>query len=398
MSLTSKSPKAVLLTALKIAKSSLPAHRHRNSPKKFTQHQLFACLVLKNFLKTDYRGLVEYLADCDSLSDAIELVCVPHYTTFQKAARRLLVNKTAQKLLDETVRVQMQRKKRVKEAAIDSTGLSATNASPYFVKRRATKESPWKTITYRRYPKLGVVTNVANHFILAFESGKGPYPDVGEFRGLIQQAAARVKLKTVLADAGYDSEANHQFAREELALRTVIPPKHRRPSDKPAKARYRRLMQTRFDEQSYRKRAQVETVMSMIKRRQGSFCKGKTYWSRCHELHLMALTHNIMILLPMQTFLQSRTLYFNSNWHDVSMPRTARASVGNVCYHVLNGGNARNTVFHNDADYGTFLKLLNQANDRVSMRLLAFCLKPNHFHLVAWPRQNGDLSLSLIHI
>ena len=307
MSLTSKSPKAVLLTALKIAKSSLPAHRHRNSPKKFTQHQLFACLVLKNFLKTDYRGLVEYLADCDSLSDAIELVCVAHYTTFQKAARRLLVNKTAQKLLDETVRVQMQRKRRVKEAAIDSTGLSATNASPYFVKRRATKQSPWKTITYRRYPKLGVVTNVANHFILAFESGKGPYPDVGEFRGLIQQAAARVKLKTVLADAGYDSEANHQFAREELALRTVIPPKHRRPSDKPAKGRYRRLMQTRFDEQSYRKRAQVETVMSMIKRRQGSFCKGKTYWSRCRELHLMALTHNIMILLTMQTFLKSRS-------------------------------------------------------------------------------------------
>ena len=311
MSLTSKSPKAVLLTALKIAKSSLPAHRHRNSPKKFTQHQLFACLVLKNFLKTDYRGLVEYLADCDSLSDAIELVCVPHYTTFQKAARRLLVNKTAQKLLDETVRVQMQRKRRVKEAAIDSTGLSATNASPYFVKRRATKQSPWKTITYRRYPKLGVVTNVANHFILAFESGKGPYPDVGEFRGLIQQAAARVKLKTVLADAGYDSEANHQFAREELALRTVIPPKHGRPSDKPPKGRYRRLMQTRFDEQSYRKRAQVETVMSMIKRRQGSFCKGKTYWSRCRELHLMALTHNIMILLPMQTFLLSHLVPFS---------------------------------------------------------------------------------------
>ena len=65
------------------------------------------------------------------------------------------------------------------------------------------------------------------------------------------------------------------------------------------------LMQTRFDEQSYRKRAQVETVMSMIKRPQGSFCKGKTYWSRCRELHLMALTHNIMILLPMQTFLKS---------------------------------------------------------------------------------------------
>ncbi|MDB4640074.1 transposase [Pirellulaceae bacterium] len=74
------------------------------------------------------------------------------------------------------------------------------------------------------------------------------------------------------------------------------------------------------------------------------------------------------------------------------MPRTARASVGNTCYHILNRGNARNTVFHKDGDYGAFLKLLNQANDRVSMRLLAFCLMPNHFHLVAWPRNDGDLS------
>jgi len=74
------------------------------------------------------------------------------------------------------------------------------------------------------------------------------------------------------------------------------------------------------------------------------------------------------------------------------MPRTARASVGNVCYHVLNRGNARNEVFHKDGDYGSFLKQLNQANERVSMRLLSFCLMPNHFHLVAWPRNDGDLS------
>ena len=74
------------------------------------------------------------------------------------------------------------------------------------------------------------------------------------------------------------------------------------------------------------------------------------------------------------------------------MPRTARASVGNVVYHVLNRGNGRATVFHKDDDYGAFLKLLNEANERTSMRLLSFCLMPNHFHLVAWPRQDGDLS------
>ena len=50
------------------------------------------------------------------------------------------------------------------------------------------------------------------------------------------------------------------------------------------------------------------------------------------------------------------------------MPRTARAFAANTCYHVLNRGNNRNTVFHKDGDYGAFLKLINQANDRVNMR------------------------------
>lgn len=133
-------------------------------------------------------------------------------------------------------------------------------------------------------------------FGLSSVSKYGLCPDVGEFKGLIAQALTSVRLKCIIADAGYDSESNHQFARQEMSLRTVIPAKHGRPTNKPAKGRYRRLMQTRFDDVNYRKRAQVETVMSMIKRRQGSYCKGRTYWSRCRELHLMVLTHNIMIL------------------------------------------------------------------------------------------------------
>ncbi len=90
MSATSKSPKRVLKTAYAVVQRALPAYSPRFSPKKFTQHQLFACLVLKEFLKTDYRGLVNFLADCASLRAAIELEHVPHFTTVQKAADRLL--------------------------------------------------------------------------------------------------------------------------------------------------------------------------------------------------------------------------------------------------------------------------------------------------------------------
>jgi putative transposase len=74
------------------------------------------------------------------------------------------------------------------------------------------------------------------------------------------------------------------------------------------------------------------------------------------------------------------------------MPRTARASQGGFCYHVLNRGNARRTVFHKAGDFVAFLKLLRQAGERTPMRLLAYCLMPNHFHLTLWPYADGDLS------
>jgi putative transposase len=74
------------------------------------------------------------------------------------------------------------------------------------------------------------------------------------------------------------------------------------------------------------------------------------------------------------------------------MPRTARASQGGICYHVLNRGNARRAVFRKGGDYQAFLTALNHACDRVPMRVLAYCLMPNHFHLAVWPRRDGDLS------
>lgn len=73
MALTSKSPRAVALAALATARRVLPAYSHVCSPRKFTQHQLFACLALKNFLKTDYRGVTAQLADNPSLLSLLEL-------------------------------------------------------------------------------------------------------------------------------------------------------------------------------------------------------------------------------------------------------------------------------------------------------------------------------------
>ena len=74
------------------------------------------------------------------------------------------------------------------------------------------------------------------------------------------------------------------------------------------------------------------------------------------------------------------------------MPRATRASAGGVCYHVLNRGNGRRQVFRKDGDYHAFFKALAYASIEIPVPVLAFCLMPNHFHLVVWPCEDGDLS------
>ena len=62
------------------------------------------------------------------------------------------------------------------------------------------------------------------------------------------------------------------------------------------------------------------------------------------------------------------------------------------CYHVLNRGNGRAEVFHKEGDYEAFLRLIGEACGRLPMRLLGYCLMPNHFHLALQPFNDGDLS------
>ena len=102
---TSKSPNDVAQLAYITAQRCVPAYRHEFSPKKFTQHQLAACLVLKEFFRTDYRGLAEILKDSSDLKRILELKTIPHFTTFQKAAHAILQKQTIKKLIKEMLSI-----------------------------------------------------------------------------------------------------------------------------------------------------------------------------------------------------------------------------------------------------------------------------------------------------
>lgn len=101
--MSSKSPIRVLKEAYEVGKSTFEDYGHEYSPRKFTQPQLFACLVLKVFFCMDYRGICEVLNDCSEFREAIGLTSVPHFTTLQKRSKDLLRLPVARDLLESTL-------------------------------------------------------------------------------------------------------------------------------------------------------------------------------------------------------------------------------------------------------------------------------------------------------
>jgi putative transposase len=75
------------------------------------------------------------------------------------------------------------------------------------------------------------------------------------------------------------------------------------------------------------------------------------------------------------------------------MARPLRVSLGGYAYHVMNRANGQLRMFHKGSDYEAFERILGEALEHVpGMRLLAYCLLPNHWHLLLWPRHDGELS------
>jgi putative transposase len=74
------------------------------------------------------------------------------------------------------------------------------------------------------------------------------------------------------------------------------------------------------------------------------------------------------------------------------MGRAPRNSMCIRVYHVLNRGNARGQIFEDAADYDAFQRILLEGLKGYDSRLVAWCLMPNHWHLVLWPRRDGELS------
>ena len=144
---------------------------------------------------------------------------------------------------------------------------------------------------------MSLLIDCSTHVILSYLVSRGPSPDMNDLPELLGRLPEGVSIKTLLADAGFDSQWNHEYLREEHGIVSIIPPTIGRPTKKKLRGSYRALMKKRWKryERTYGQRWQVESVNSMMKRNLGDELMGKSEASRKRELGLLAITHNLMI-------------------------------------------------------------------------------------------------------
>jgi hypothetical protein len=307
----------VMRVAYHLARTTLPEHSCKFSRHDFTLAQLFACLVLREFFGLSFRRAQALLADSPAWLADIGLAKAPDHNTLWRAFDSLLAGRRCRRMLDLLAELFAKAKLLTlprRPLAIDSTCFEQHHRSAHYDRRcrhmseqAASRPGTWsKTVNsarsrrVKRLPKLAIAVDSGSHLILAAKARIGAGSDAPDFDDLLFDAWRRARVAVVVADAGYDSEANHRIARQDLGVRSIIPPNAGRPTRKAPAGRWRRHMAKRFkrkaDRKVYGQRSQSETAHSMIKRNLGSALRSRTPARQKKEMMLRTLVHNIMLL------------------------------------------------------------------------------------------------------
>jgi len=314
---TSQSPRTVMRVAYRLARQLLPEHSCKFSRHDFTLAQLFACLVVREFFGLSFRGTEALLADTPQWLADVGLSKAPDHNTLWRAFESLLVARRCTRMLDLLARLFAKAKLltlRRRPLAIDSTCYEQHHRSAHYDHRcrRMGQEGDkhpgkWgesvnaaRSRRLRHIPKLALAVDSGCHLILSAKVRIGNGSDAPDFDDLLYDAWRRTKVAVVVADAGYDSEANHRIARHDLGVRSIIALGIGRPTSKPPTGRWRRHMAKRFkrkaDQKQYGQRSQSETVHSMMKRNMSSALRSRTPERQKKEMMLRVLVHNIALL------------------------------------------------------------------------------------------------------
>jgi len=265
--------------------SRMPLFSNKYSKKLYKQYQHMCVFLIMKKERKHYRTVIQLLELTPGLVRTIGLKRLPHYTTIQKFFRRFST------LLFERILAQTAKLFELSGiVAIDSTGFSTSHASRYFmmIKYRR-KKHVWK----EAYVKNSITADVEKQVILASRPRKDKGHDTLDFVPLVRRTSHVAGITTVIADKGYDSETNHEFVRNVIRAKTVIPV--RRMGRKPYKVsgRFRKEMVSNRDKKTYKKRQGIETVFFVMKAVFGDIVYSRSTRQQKKELKAVCVAYNL---------------------------------------------------------------------------------------------------------
>jgi hypothetical protein len=207
----------VAALAMQLGSRHLADYGATRSRHDFTQRQLMACLILRAYTKTTYRGILELLAVSPSLRLELGLGDkLPHYSTLAKFSSRSQVLEIADAMIRSIGKAAFGQSTEPRAAAMDATGLETTTASAHFQCRRGGPR--------RKGVKVSTIILCGSLLPMSLVMDWGPTNDKCQAERLMTKAQKGAMPDVLYADAGYDAEWVHAQCREEWGAESVIKP------------------------------------------------------------------------------------------------------------------------------------------------------------------------------
>jgi hypothetical protein len=248
---------------MKIGGRHLADYGATRSRHDFTQRQLMACLIMRAYTKTTYRGVLELLAISPSLRQELGFEDkLPHYTTLQKFSARSNVLEIADAMIKTIGQAAGDPAYGKGAAAMDATGLETTTASAHFQCRRGGQRRKWV--------KISTIVLCGSLLPVGLVLDWGPTNDKCQAKALIAKASQAALPRTLYADAGYDAEWIHDQCRLDWGVESVIKAAVHRADGQRGGFWRSRMSDQHLEKKQYGQRWAIETFFSGLKRTMGS--------------------------------------------------------------------------------------------------------------------------------
>ena len=248
-------------------------------------------LALRQRVDKSYREFCDLLDVCTEILNLLDISKVPHWTTLQKAAKRMCIS-FLERIMSGFILFTMTLHVRL---GIDSTSLQPTHASAHYIK--VLKKNGKSRRQVKNHIKLSTLVDLAKQIIISQKIRRGPANDNKDFKPVVKKGKqilnrAGKDAKSFDGDKGYDAEENHRTVVEDLNAEDRIRIKNKEVPIHRTKGVYRKKAKRRINRLRANYRSKNETTFSTLKRINGSMIRSLKVSMQNKEVLFKEIAYN----------------------------------------------------------------------------------------------------------